>query len=160
MSDTRNPVRPELTLTVQYATGVEELPPRWRLRRWVQAALGCGAMLTLRFVDAVEARQLNRDFRGKDYATNVLTFAYGVGEQHRGIEGDIVICVPVLRDEAKRQRLPLDAHCAHLVMHGVLHAQGWDHEDGAEARRMEKLETALLARFGFGDPYRRPEHRG
>ncbi|CAG0966402.1 Endoribonuclease YbeY [Burkholderiales bacterium] len=159
MSGTPNRAKPELSLAVQYADGEAVLPARWRLRRWVQAALARRATLTLRFVDAVEGRRLNRDFRGKDYATNVLTFAYGEGRERR-LEGDIVVCVPVLREEAKRQRLALEAHCAHLVMHGILHLQGWDHENEEEAQAMEAREVALLARFGFGDPYGRQRGRG
>jgi probable rRNA maturation factor len=121
---------------------------RARLRRWVLAALQRDAKITLRFVGSREARALNRQYRGRDYATNVLTFDYEPGV------ADIVICVPVLEREARAQRKPLDHHLAHLVVHGVLHAQGFEHEDEFEAQAMEELETALLRRFRVADPYR------
>lgn len=159
MSGTPNHAKPKLSLTVQYASGATQMPPRWRLRRWVQAALACRAALTLRFVETAEGRRLNRDYRGKDYPTNVLTFVY---PEERGLQlgGDIVICVPVLREEARRRHLVVEAHCAHLVMHGVLHVQGWEHETEEQAVRMEARETALLKRFGYGDPYHRRGSRG
>jgi probable rRNA maturation factor len=121
---------------------------RARLRRWVLAALQRDAEITLRFVGTREARALNRDYRGRDYATNVLTFDYAPGV------ADIVVCVPVLEREARAQRKPLDHHLAHLVVHGVLHAQGFEHDDEVEAQAMEQLETALLRRFRVADPYR------
>jgi probable rRNA maturation factor len=135
------------------------LPNRAQLRRWARAALEKNAALTLRFVDEGEGRELNKDFRGKDYATNVLTFVYGEAPESRRIEADILICAPVLAREAATRGLTLAAHCAHLVMHGVLHAQGWDHERDDEAERMEALEATLLARFGIRNPYAR-ESRG
>jgi probable rRNA maturation factor len=146
---------PQLRLSLQLGPRCPELPvPRARLRRWVLAALERDARLTIRFVGSDEGRALNRDFRGRDYATNVLTFAYG---SDRGpdspIEADVVICLPVVRREAAEQRKARDAHLAHLVIHGVLHAQGWEHDDDVEARRMEALETALLRRFRVADPY-------
>jgi len=140
-------------LAVQYASKADDLPPRGRLRRWVAAAQVKAASLTLRFVDQAEGRALNREFRGKDYATNVLTFVYGAGGRGRPLEGDIVICVPVLAREAKRARVSCEAHCAHLVVHGMLHLQGWDHESEADAEAMEAKEAQLLARFGVGNPY-------
>ncbi|HRO61008.1 MAG TPA: rRNA maturation RNase YbeY, partial [Burkholderiaceae bacterium] len=114
--------------------------------------------LTLRFVGEAEARALNRDYRGRDYATNVLTFAYHDAphlDGHTGpAEADIVICLPVLAREARARRIPLEHHLAHLVVHGALHACGHDHELDAEARDMEARETRVLARFGIPDPYR------
>lgn len=155
MSATPSRAKPKLMLAVQYASRAGDLPPRWRLRRWVTAALEKSASLTLRFVDEAEGRSLNRDFRGKDYATNVLTFAYGASAGREALEGDVVICVPVLAKEARAAKRSRQAHCAHLVMHGLLHLQGWDHENEAEAEAMEAKEAQLLARFGFGNPYAR-----
>lgn len=139
-----------LALSVQGADAFADLPARRTLRRWIAAALERDARLTLRFVGAREGRRLNRTFRGKDYATNVLTFAYA---QDRRIEADIVICMPVVRREARAQRKPLRAHLAHLVVHGVLHAQGYDHQRAAEAKRMERREIALLDACGIPNPY-------
>ena len=113
-----------LALAIQGADAFGDLPARSTLRRWIRAALEDDAKLTLRFVKTREGRRLNRDFRGKDDATNVLTFDYA---RRPGIEADIVICVPVVRREAQAQRKSLRAHLAHLVIHGTLHAQGFDH---------------------------------
>ena len=152
----------KLTFSVQYGTPAAELP-RWRLRRWALAALRAGAdnlaeppaaaALTLRIVDADEGRELNLGYRGRDYATNVLTFEYGVDPEGT-LYGDIVLCLPVLEREAAEQGKTLRQHAAHLVVHGVLHALGHDHLDEAEAAEMEALETAILARLGVDDPYR------
>ena len=121
------------------------------MRAWARAALAREAAVTLRFVNAAEARRLNREFRGKDYATNVLTFVYEWGN---GLEGDVVICAPVVAREAREQGKELEAHYAHLVVHGLLHLQGLDHErSAAEAKRMERREREVLRRLGFGDPY-------
>jgi len=149
--------RPQLSLTVQYAAAAEDLPARGLLRRWVHAALAPAiwrANVTLRFVDAAEGRALNRRYRSRPHATNVLSFVYDDRPGMCG--GDIVLCAPVLRSEAAAQGKPLAAHCAHLVVHGMLHLQGADHEDPAEAARMEARETAILAHLGFPDPYRPP----
>jgi probable rRNA maturation factor len=120
---------------------------------WVAAAtpkpLQTHAELTLRFVGTEEGRQLNRDFRSKDYATNVLTFAYS----QKPLLADIVICTPVLRREAQEQSKSLAQHCAHLVIHGVLHARGMDHEIDRDAKRMEAAEVRLLRKLGFTNPY-------
>jgi probable rRNA maturation factor len=126
---------------------------RATVTRWAKAALFADAALTLRFVDAEEGRALNRSYRGKDYATNVLTFAYAESEDDP-VSGDIVLCCPVVEREALEQGKPLDAHYAHLVVHGVLHAQGYDHENDDEAREMEGIETEVLAALGFPNPYR------
>uniref|UniRef100_UPI00334143BE rRNA maturation RNase YbeY n=1 Tax=Castellaniella defragrans TaxID=75697 RepID=UPI00334143BE len=156
---------PEFSLSIQYAEPMAELP-RWRLRRWVGRALaralappaphaGQPIALTLRLVGEDEGRALNQAYRQRDYATNVLTFEYG--EDPSGlVSGDIVLCVPVLRREAREQGKPLAHHAAHLVTHGVLHALGHDHIDPDEARAMESLETAILADQGIPDPYRIP----
>ncbi len=150
----------ELALVVQYQVDAPELP-RWRLRRWVQQALNAaseqipdlrGAQITLRLVDADEGQQLNQEFRGRDYATNVLTFEYG--QDPNGIcHGDVVLCLPVMAREAQEQGKSPAHHAAHLVIHGVLHAVGYDHMEPDEAQLMEALETRILARMGIADPY-------
>jgi probable rRNA maturation factor len=157
--------RPSLSLSIQLGDGVAALPAsRDQLRRWASAAIEADATLTLRFVGQAEGRMLNREYRGRDYATNVLTFAYdapagaaaitpGAGGEPT-VQADIVICVPVLEREARDRRIPLAHHLGHLVVHGVLHACGHDHEHDDEAREMEARETALLARFRIPDPYR------
>jgi len=109
----------------------------------------------LRIVDGEEGRALNRDYRGKDYATNVLTFEYGPDETLEGLplSGDIALCAPVVAKEAQAQGKTLEAHYAHLVVHGMLHLQGYDHEDAAEAAAMEALESFVMMRLGYPDPY-------
>jgi probable rRNA maturation factor len=144
-------VRPRLSLSVQYAAHGDDLPARALLRKWAAAAVERDARVTLRFVDDDEGRQLNCSYRGKDYATNVLSFVYD--DDHGTLCGDIVLCAPVLRQEAARQGQVLAAHCAHLVVHGMLHLQGYDHERSADATRMERREIAVLASLGFPDPY-------
>jgi probable rRNA maturation factor len=148
----------QLHLAVQYASSATGLPTRPRLRRWVVAALQpdtLSAEITLRIVDADEGLQLNRDYRGKAYATNVLTFTYDDGPVVPGMPllGDIVLCTPVVAAEAEAQGKPLLAHYAHLVVHGVLHLQGFDHEEAADADRMEALETQIVTKLGYADPY-------
>ena len=143
--------RPSLTLSLQFADATDRaLLPRHKVARWIRAALEAPAELTVRIVDADEGRALNRDYRGRDYATNVLTFDYSRAPV---VAADLVLCAPVVRDEARVQRLPLDAHYAHLLVHGTLHAQGYDHESDADARVMEARESALLQALGFADPY-------
>jgi probable rRNA maturation factor len=138
-------------IEVQLASRVRGLPNAAQLRRWAVAALGedVAAELTLRVVNAAEGRVLNREYRGRDYATNVLTFAYG-GEP---LCADIVLCAQVVAREAREQGKPLAAHYAHLTVHGVLHAQGHDHEKPAEAKRMERREIEILRALGLPDPY-------
>jgi probable rRNA maturation factor len=127
--------------------------PRHRVQRWLRAALDAPAELAVRIVGEAEARALNRDYRGRDYPTNVLTFDYAHAPV---VQADLVLCAPVVEREARAAKRPLDAHYAHLLVHGALHAQGWDHEtSAADARRMEARETAVLAALGFADPYRR-----
>jgi probable rRNA maturation factor len=153
------PAKNKLALSVQYAdTRLQDIVTRPKLRRWVQAALFAPAQLTLRFVDAEEGRTLNRDYRNKDYATNVLTFAYteDAGAELAGDEptqADIILCTDVLQREAAEQNKSIEAHAAHLIVHGVLHAQGYDHESDQEAEEMEQLETEILAALGFANPY-------
>ncbi|HEX4883399.1 MAG TPA: rRNA maturation RNase YbeY [Casimicrobiaceae bacterium] len=141
---------PVLDLAVQYAQDPTGLPVRATLRRWAQAALERDAAVTLRFVGLREGRALNARWRRRDYATNVLTFVYDDGFP---LAGDIVLCVPVLRREARAQGRSLRAHCAHLVVHGMLHLQGYDHESDAGAAAMEARETALLRALRYPDPY-------
>ena len=141
---------PRFALSVQYALRPTHLPSQKQLRRWASAALVQDASITLRIVGQAEGRRLNREFRGKDYATNVLTFAYP--EQHP-LAGDIVLCASVVRQEAQAQGLDLLAHYAHLVVHGVLHLQGYDHERAAAAEIMESLESEIVMQLGYPDPY-------
>ena len=140
-----------LRLAVQGRSRFAGLPARATLARWVALALEGDAEITLRFVGAAEGRRLNRDYRGRDYATNVLTFDY---ERAPTVHADIVLCVPVIRREAGAERRSLRAHLAHLVVHGVLHAQGYRHERLREAARMQRREVALLAALRIADPYR------
>ncbi len=143
-----------LSLFIQYPDSrLKEIASRSQIRRWVRAALTQSLTLTLRFVDRAEGRILNRDFRHKDYATNVLTFAYGDTDKTASSEADIILCTDVLIEEARNQNKSLKDHLAHLIIHGVLHAQGYDHEKESDANEMESLETAILARFGIADPY-------
>ncbi|HEX5803968.1 MAG TPA: rRNA maturation RNase YbeY [Azospira sp.] len=140
-----------LNLSVQYACGAEGLPSRAQLRTWARAALVGGGQVTIRYVDADEGRALNRDYRGKDYATNVLSFVY---EQEPLTVGDLVVCASVVGREAREQGKPDEAHHAHLIVHGMLHLQGYDHETGPEdARIMEAREREILAGLGYPDPY-------
>jgi probable rRNA maturation factor len=141
---------PRLSLTVQYAIAATTLPALATLRRWARAALERDATVTLRFVGTREAMTLNGVFRGKDYATNVLTFVY---DQAASLAGDIVLCAPVLRREAKAQGKTFEDHCAHLVVHGMLHLQGYDHAKPRDARAMEGHESAILAVLRVPDPY-------
>ncbi|AVR95313.1 rRNA maturation RNase YbeY [Pseudoduganella armeniaca] len=147
----------KLTLSVQYADPrLQETITRPALRKWVKAALFAPAELTIRFVDAAEGQELNREYRGKDYATNVLTFAYNEGEEIAEDEptrADIILCTDVLQREAAEQSKTVEEHTAHLVVHGVLHAQGYDHEDDDEADEMEGIETEILLALGYADPY-------
>jgi probable rRNA maturation factor len=145
--------RPELHLAVQYASAESPLPDRAQLRRWVCAALERAAEVAVRIVDAEEAGQLNREFRGKDYVPNVLTFEYG--EVAPGVlGGDVVLCAPVIAREAREQGKALKDHYAHMTVHGVLHLQGYDHLEPGEAAAMEAREAVILKRFRIPDPYR------
>jgi probable rRNA maturation factor len=147
----------EFSLSVQFASEAGELPPRAQVRRWVAAALEHPAEITVRIVDADEAQALNQDYRRMDYVPNVLTFEYGeIGrdESGRGIlGGDVVICAPVVEREAREQGKPLQHHYAHMTVHGVLHLQGYDHLDPADAAVMEAREAVILKRFRIPNPY-------
>jgi probable rRNA maturation factor len=148
------PQKNKLSLSVQYPDArLKDIVTRSQIRRWVQAALLASAELTIRFVDADEGRILNRDYRGKDYATNVLTFAYTEHEDSEVTQADIILCTDVLQREALEQQKSVEAHAAHLVVHGVLHAQGYDHENDDDAAEMEQLEIDVLARLGEANPY-------
>ena len=142
-----------LDLTVQKAVNSPGLPTRAHLSRWLAAALSQSAALTVRFVGALEGRKLNRAYRGLDYATNVLSFDYGKPRRGEALAGDLVLCVPVLRREARAQGKTFSAHIAHLTVHGALHLQGYDHQSAREAKRMEALEVKILAKLGYADPY-------
>ncbi len=146
---------PSLSLEVQLAAPGHALPAKRELRAWVRAALERDAEVTLRIVEEAEGRRLNARFRGKDSATNVLTFTYAEeGDvQHGPLLGDIVLCAPVVEAEAAEQGKGLEAHYAHLVVHGVLHLQGYDHERDDEAARMEARETEIVTRLGYPAPY-------
>lgn len=139
-----------LSLAVQYASAAQNLPTRAQLRRWVKIALRRDAAMTLRIVDEAEGRELNRKYRGKDYATNVLTFVYDDDEL---LSGDVVICAPVVEREAAVQHKDLLAHYAHLAIHAALHLQGHEHENDADAAEMEALETGLMLKLHYPDPY-------
>ena len=141
---------PGLVMTVQYAIDARGLPSRARLRRWAHAALERDARLTVRIVGSGEARALNRHCRGTDRPTNVLTF---VMRKRPRLEGDIALCAPVIAREARARHRSAAAHYAHLVVHGVLHLQGYDHETERQARLMERRESRVVARLGFPDPY-------
>jgi len=147
---TPEPALPKLSLAVQYASAAQHLPTRAQLRRWLKAALRRDAAMTLRIVDEAEGRELNRNYRGKDYATNVLTFVY---DDTGTLCGDVVICAPVVEREAREQGKDLAAHYAHLAIHAALHLQGHEHENDADAAGMEALETGLMLELRFPDPY-------
>jgi probable rRNA maturation factor len=136
-------------VAIQRASRAAHIPTDARLRAWARAALPGDAEVTVRFVAEAEGRRLNREFRGRDYATNVLTFVYG----RDPLAGDIVICAPVVAREAREQGKEAHAHYAHLLVHGLLHLQGLDHERPGEAERMEGRERAILRRLGFANPY-------
>lgn len=152
---TRGPVR--LDVSIEYAVPRAGLPAAVSFRKWVGAALAGRireADLAIRIVGTKEGRALNRHYRGKDYATNVLSFP---AELPEGVKlpllGDIVLCAPVVAREAREQKKALAAHYAHMTVHGTLHLLGWDHEDAREADAMEQLEREILAELGIEDPY-------
>lgn len=146
----------QLTLSLQFGTLQDaELHraalPRHKVARWIRHALERDAEITVRVVDGAEAQTLNRNYRHKDYATNVLTFDYA---QAPLVSADLVLCAPVVAREARENNKPLQAHYAHLLVHGVLHAQGWDHDTSEpDALAMEAREALILARLGFDNPY-------
>lgn len=139
-----------LWLSVQYAAHADGLPSRASVRHWVRAACAGAAQVTVRFVADEEGRALNRAYRGKNYATNVLSFPYS---PEPFLTGDLVVCAPVVMREATGQGKPADAHFAHLIVHGMLHLQGYDHEVEADASVMEARECDILSGLGYPDPY-------
>jgi len=141
---------PKLAATIQYASEASNLPTASQFRKWAKAALRVDTEVTIRIVDAEEGKMLNNTYRGKDYATNVLTFPL-TEDPH--LMGDIIICAPVVEAEAKAQQKSLDAHFAHLTVHGILHLHGYDHETDPQAELMEGLETAIVTKLGYASPY-------
>lgn len=153
-----------LTVDVQLACGDRDIPGKKEIRAWVQLALeGSGraphrnAEIAVRVVDTDEIRSLNKQYRQKDSATNVLSFPQGtidgLPEDERLALGDIVVCAGVVCDEAREQRKSVAEHWGHMLVHGTLHLLGYDHQTDAEAVEMERVETEILARRGIGDPY-------
>ena len=146
-----NASEPALTLSLQFPDPTDRaVLARHKVARWIRAALDSPARMTVRIVGLDEGRALNHDYRGQDHATNVLTFDYS---RTPVVLADLVLCAPVVQREAAEQGLALEAHYAHLLVHGALHAQGFNHEINADAVVMEARETAVLARLGFEDPY-------
>lgn len=142
--------KPALSLSVQYVSTARSLPVRQQWRRWIKAALQRDVTMTLRLVDEAEGHALNKTYRGRDYATNVLTFVY---DDTESLSGDVVICAPVVEREAAEQHKDLLSHYAHLAIHAALHLQGYDHEEDDDAVKMEALESALMVRLHYPDPY-------
>ena len=141
---------PKLAATIQYASEADNIPSASQFRKWAKAALRVDTEVTIRIVDAEEGQMLNNTYRGKNYATNVLTFPL-TEEPH--LMGDIIICAPVVATEAEAQNKSLEAHYAHLTVHGILHLHGYDHEIEAQAELMEGLETAIVTKLGYASPY-------
>jgi probable rRNA maturation factor len=140
----------QLIFSLQNASALAEIPAKNMFRKWAKAALRVDCEVTIRIVDEDEARILNSTYRGKDYATNVLTFPL---TEMPHLMGDIIICAPVVTAEAKLQNITLEAHFAHLTVHGVLHLHGYDHETEPQAELMESLEISILAKLGYANPY-------
>jgi len=150
--------RPALTLSLQFADASHRaLLPRHKVARWLRAALDAPAQLTVRIVDADEGRALNHGYRRKGYATNVLTFVYRDTPPY---EGDLALCAPVVTREAHEQRKSVAGHYAHLVVHGTLHLQGYDHQRAADADAMETRESQIVVKLGYPDPYTAPGRTG
>ena len=144
-------MKPTLSLSLQFADkSHRDSLPRHKVARWIKAALDTDAEIAVRIVGTDEGQALNQDFRKKNYATNVLTFDYA---QEPVVMADLVICAPVIEQEAAEQGKTLEAHYAHMLVHGTLHAQGWDHIKKKEAEAMEAREREILAALGFADPY-------
>lgn len=147
---------PKLKIDLQYASAAIEatlskIASPALIKKWVKSATPLGGLMTLRFVNAVEGKKLNLAFRQKDYATNVLTFPYELSKNE--LAADIIFCLPILQKEAREQNKLLKAHLAHLIVHGCLHAQGYDHEAAKDAKKMETLEIQALQKMGFDNPY-------
>lgn len=142
--------RTDSEVSIQYGVPRKGLPSATRFRQWAQATLRRRVTVTLRIVDEDEGRTLHRNYRNRDYPTNVLTFVYSMGEP---LAGDIALCAPVIAREAQAQHIALAAHYAHLTVHGLLHLQGYDHMDDRGAADMEARESCIMQALGFADPY-------
>lgn len=141
---------PKLKIATQYASTLANLPAPRQLRKWAKAAINVDTEVTIRIVDMQEALQLNSQYRGKDYPTNVLTFPI---TETPHLMGDIIICAAVVEMEASAQNKSIEAHYAHLTVHGILHLHGYDHETEAQATLMESIEISILAKLGYANPY-------
>lgn len=146
----------KLTIDIQYASpaievALSKIASATLVKKWIKTATNCDGLLTLRFVNAAEGKKLNSTFRKKDYATNVLTFPYEFSKT--SLAADIIFCLPIIQKEAKEQNKPIKAHLAHLIVHGCLHAQAYDHENQKDAKKMEALEVKILRQLGFTNPY-------
>jgi probable rRNA maturation factor len=141
---------PQLKIFIQIASKMAEIPSKNLFKKWAKVALRVDTEVTIRLVDETEGRALNLAYRGKDYATNVLTFPLA---ETPHLMGDIVICAPIVALEAREQNKSLAAHFAHLTVHGILHLHGYDHEKEAEAELMEAIEIQILSKLGYANPY-------
>jgi probable rRNA maturation factor len=149
---------PKLALEIQFATSAmaqkwQDLITKRKVGNWIKKALQENATITVRFVGQTESRKLNSNYRNKDYATNILTFPYELQNGIDHLSADLVICLPVLEKEARQQKKTLEQHLTHLIVHGTLHAQGFDHEDEVEAEAMEQLEISILKKLKQANPY-------
>ena len=156
MSTSKKVSSTKLTIELQYASpaiesSVSKAASSTLIKKWVKSTTSLGGLITLRFVNAAEGKKLNLAFRQKDYATNVLTFSYELSKNN--LVADIIFCFPVLQKEARDQGKLLESHLAHLIVHGCLHAQGYDHEVASDAKKMEALEIQTLQKLGFANPY-------
>ena len=141
---------PQLALTLQNVSLSNNIPTKNQFKKWAKATIRIDTEVTIRIADSDEARELNHEYRGKDYATNVLTFPL-TEEPH--LMGDIILCAPVVAQEALMQNKSLIAHYAHLTVHGILHLHGYDHVTEAQAALMEAIETQIITKLGYADPY-------
>lgn len=146
----------KLIMDLQFATpaiekSISSIASPVLIKKWVKSTTPLKGLITLRFVNAAEGKKLNHDYRKKAYATNVLTFPYDSSKDE--VIADLIFCLPVIQKEAKQQGKPLKTHLAHLIVHGCLHAQGYDHMHEREAKKMERLEIQLLQQLGFPNPY-------
>ena len=149
---------PKLALEIQFATSAmaqkwQDLITKRKVGNWIKKALQENATITVRFVGQAESKKLNANYRKKDYATNILTFPYELQNGIDHLSADLVICLPVLEKEAKQQKKTFEQHLIHLIVHGTLHAQGFDHEDEVEAEAMEQLEISILKKLKQANPY-------
>ena len=156
MSVNKKSIPSKLAIELQYASPaiestVNKVASSTLIKKWVKSSTALGGLITLRFVNAAEGKKLNLAFRQKDYATNVLTFPYELSKS--SLVADIIFCLPVLQKEVKEQGKLLKGHLAHLIVHGCLHAQGYDHVVGRDAKKMESLEIQILQKMGFANPY-------